>query len=68
MKSTFVNIISPKQCKYKYDGVNLAEMRRAAIYKIARRFNIPDGPKNDMLKALIPKLDLLEASEELTET
>ena len=51
MQTTYVDIIGPKHCRYTFRGVNLAELRRAELYRLAKCFDLAnaDSTKNDML-------------------
>lgn len=69
MQTTYVDIIGPKHCRYTFRGVNLAELRRAELYRLAKCFDLAnaDSTKNDMLGALISKLKLMNAEQEITD-
>ena len=63
MQTTFVTFVGQNQCPFKYDGVNLAAIRRAKLLKIARGVNAlsggntvntgPEVSKNDLLIQII---------------
>lgn len=64
-----VNVLGARDCRYTLDGKNLANMRRAELFRIARCFDLgnPDASKNELLSGLIAKLNLMGAEDELAD-
>ena len=69
MKTTTTQIIGYRDCKYRLNGENLANMRRAQLSRLAKSFGIQGGDptKNELLIRLISKLNLMDAEPELTD-
>ena len=69
MQHTYFHYLSPKDCKYKLNGQNLFELRRAVLrMTIAKPLGLDmDGTKNDLLGRIIRALDGLEAPIEIAE-
>lgn len=69
MHTTVINIISKRDCGYTFRGVNLADMRRAALYQIGKALDLakPNMSKNELLGALIARLKHMGADSEIVE-
>lgn len=69
MHTTVVQILGKRECPYTFNGVNLAEMRRAELYRLARAFDLggPQQSKNELLTLLISKLKLMNSEQEITD-
>ena len=69
MITSTINILGARDCRYTLDGVNLAHMRRADLFRMARCFDLgnPDASKNELLTGLIAKLNLMGAESELAD-
>jgi hypothetical protein len=71
MKFRNIRYLSPKDVQYTLDGKNLYELRKVELRnKLAVPLGIEINPQtshNDMLMAVILKLDALEAPNELNE-
>lgn len=68
MIENHIKYIGPYQCKYVFDGDNLAELRRAVIRKLVMLFGLPganQASKNEMLTVLIAYLDAEQADENI---
>lgn len=78
MKTNTTVYIPPTAVRYRFGGVNLFELRRVQLRRIARSLDVPDTravndtnnvslSHNELLGAIIAKLDALSAPKELME-
>ena len=69
MHTVVTNMIGTRECQYTFNGINLANLRRAELYRLARALDLgsPDSSKNEMLLAMIAKLNMMSAEQELTD-
>ncbi len=68
MDTTREHFLSPHDCKYRFKGQNLWEMRKARLRLVAAALGAKsEGPKNDILKSVINKLDNMGAETEISE-
>jgi len=68
MQTNTIVYLSAKDCPYTYKGVNLFGVRKAELLKVAKSLKVDtDIPKNDMLKTIIKKLDMLDSEKELSD-
>lgn len=74
MNKTFIRYVAPADCKYRFGGTNLFDIRRAQLKKLARSLDVKtvddnglELPKNDILHGLIHRLDQLQAPDEITD-
>jgi hypothetical protein len=69
-----VRFLAPADVKYTFGGVNLYELRRAQLQKLARSLDVDthaasgrEVTGNDLLGAIVHKLDRIDAPAEVTE-
>jgi hypothetical protein len=74
MIQTNVRFLAPGDVKYTFGGTNLYELRRAQLQKLARSLDVDtrrdDGGEitgNELLQAIVHKLDRMDAPAEVTE-
>ena len=71
MKTTYVNQLSWRDCPFQYHGTNLANMRRAELWRIASRDDINIGnagaSKNDLLYGLITFFKAMQSEQEISD-
>lgn len=67
MKESVTTIIGIKNCRYTYDGENIAGFRRAKLTAIAKAIGVenPSDIKNDLLHQMLKRLDTMQADPEL---
>lgn len=66
MHTTVENYIGPRDCRYKWRGVNIVNLRRVQLYKLAQCFRLgtPASTKNQLLTMLIGRLDAMNAVDD----
>lgn len=66
MPDTHVHFIGARECKYRIDGKNLVEYRRARLRLMATKIGVySGGTKSDLVRRIITRLDSVEAETDL---
>lgn len=66
MKQTTIHYIAAKECPYTLNGRKLTELRRARLRAVAEGLKVStDGSKNELLKRIIAKLNVIGADSEI---
>lgn len=69
MQTTVIQTIGSRECPFTYRGTNLADLRRAEIYRLCDSFGIANAEmsKNDLLILLMAHLKSVHADPEITD-
>ena len=69
MKVKVEQMLGVKDCPYTFRGENLAQLRRARLFRVAQAFDLgdPAASKNQLLTNLIAKLRMMNAETEITD-
>ena len=69
MKTTYIDMITPKHCPYTWQGENIANLRRVKLFRLAQAMNAgtPQHSKNDLLKEMITRLNAMGAEYEISD-
>lgn len=68
MHHSSVHYLGPKDVPYTLDGKNLVEFRRVELMRVAEKIGIPPaGTKNELLSAIVGKLQAMGANSELSD-
>lgn len=66
IQTSTTHFIGSKDCRYTLSGRKLTEYRRAQLRPLAKKLKVDDsGTKNDILRRIISKLDVIGAEAEL---
>lgn len=66
MNHSSVHYLGAKECPYTLNGKKLTELRRAKLRTVAKGLKVdPEGSKNEIVKRLIAKLNMIGADTEI---